>query len=155
MPDPDTAPATEPLTFELTETATPEVREAVLAPLQAYNLAQVGPSHLRPLAVLLRDGAGAIRGGLWGRTGWGWLFVELLAVPEAFRGQGLGVALLRQAEEEASRRGCTGAWLDTFSFQAPGFYAKQGYAEVGRIEDYPSGHSRMFLRKTLAAGGKP
>lgn len=149
---PDRAP---PLTLELTDAAPPEAREAVLAPLAAYNQAQAGPPSPRPLAVLLRDGEGAIRGGLWGRTSWGWLFVELLAVPEGFRGQGLGAALLARAEEEASRRGCVGVWLDTFSFQAPGFYARQGYVEVGRIEGYPPGHSRVFLRKTLNPGGTP
>ena len=40
--------------------------------------------------------------------------------------------------------------LDKFSFQARGFYEKLGYAVFGALEDYPIGHSRMFLRKTIA-----
>jgi ribosomal protein S18 acetylase RimI-like enzyme len=72
-----------------------------------------------------------------------------LYVPDLLRGQGFGSRLLRQAEEEASRRGCTGAWLDTFSFQAPDFYRRRGYTVFGAIEDYPPGHRRYFLRKSL------
>ncbi|UFN50606.1 GNAT family N-acetyltransferase [Roseomonas sp. OT10] len=145
MPDRD-------LTLELTDAAPPEARDAVLAPLMAFNLEQAGPPQMRPLAVLLRDEEGMIQGGLWGRTGWSWLFVELLVVPDPHRGRGLGTALLRQAEEEALRRGCVGAWLDTFSFQAPGFYLRQGYEIVGTIRGYPPGHSRHFLRKRLVEG---
>src|SRR6516165_7091346 len=42
------------------------------------------------------------------------------------------------------------AWLDTFSFQARGFYEKLGYEEFGRL-DYPPGHHRHFLRKRLTS----
>jgi hypothetical protein len=42
-------------------------------------------------------------------------------------------------------------WLDSFSFQAPGFYRRLGYAEFGVVEDYPPGHTRHFLKKRLAA----
>jgi hypothetical protein len=54
-----------------------------------------------------------------------------------------------QAEAEAIERGCQGAWLDTFSFQARGFYEQIGYTVFGSIEDYPSGHSRFFLKKSF------
>ncbi len=131
----------------------PAAREAILAPLLAFNEAQAGPGGSRPLAVLLRDG-GAVVGGLWGETSRAWLFVELVFVPEALRGRDTGTALLAAAEAEARRRGCIGAWLDTFSFQARGFYEKQGYAVVGRIEDYPPGHDRFFLAKRFAPDDK-
>lgn len=36
-------------------------------------------------------------------------------------------------EDEALRRGCTGAWLDTFSFQAPDFHRRRGYMMFGAI----------------------
>jgi hypothetical protein len=42
-------------------------------------------------------------------------------------------------------RGCRGAWLDTYSFQARGFYEHLGYS----IDDYPPGQSRIFLHKSL------
>ena len=56
---------------------------------------------------------------------------------------------MRTAEEVARERGCAGIWLDTFSFQARGFYEKLGYTVFGRIDDYPPGQSRFWLRKHL------
>ena len=88
-------------------------------------------------------------GGLWGRTGFGWLFVELIFVPEALRGRGIGADLMSRAESEAIGRGCHGAWLDTFEFQARGFYERLGYACFGQLDDYPPGFARYFMKKGL------
>ena len=49
------------------------------------------------------------------------------------------------------RRGCTGIWLDTFTFQAPGFYEKLGFTVFGRLEDYPPGEARVFYAKQIGA----
>jgi GNAT superfamily N-acetyltransferase len=103
----------------------------------------------RPLAVLLQDPAGADIGGLWGRTARGWLHMDTPFVPDALRGAGLGSRLVRMAEAEAERRGNRGAWLDTFSFQARGFYERLGYSVFGTLEDYPPGHRRHYLCKRL------
>ena len=89
-------------------------------------------------------------GGLWGIGYYGWLFIELLVLPEAMRGQGLGTSLMDRAEAAARSHSCIGVWLDTFSFQARGFYEKRGYAVFGSIEDYPAGQSRFWLKKLLA-----
>ena len=53
-----------------------------------------------------------------------------------------------RAEALARERGCHSAWLDTFSFQARGFYEKLGYQEFGRL-DYPPDHYKHFMRKPL------
>jgi hypothetical protein len=55
------------------------------------------------------------------------------------------------AEGRAVERGCHSAWVDTFSFQAPGFYPKLGYEVFGEL-DYPPGHKRIFLQKRLSGG---
>jgi ribosomal protein S18 acetylase RimI-like enzyme len=86
-------------------------------------------------------------GGLWANTAYSYLHIELLYLPEELRGTGLGRQLMAQAEQEAFRRRCRGVWLDTFSFQARGFYERIGYTVFGIFEDYPPGHSRFFLRK--------
>ncbi|WP_135211105.1 GNAT family N-acetyltransferase [Vitreimonas flagellata] len=132
-----------------------EHREAILDGLRVYNEAQVGPSGSRLLALLLRDDAGKIIGGLWGRSGYDWLFIELLHVPESLRGGGYGAALMARAEEEARARGCHGVWLDTYDFQAKPFYERLGYVEFGAIDDYPRGHKRHFMRKSLSACNSP
>ncbi len=124
-------------------------REAILAPLRAYNLARGGDPRFRQVAILLTDEEGAANGGLWGKCAYDWLFVELLSVPEELRGQGLGSALMARAEDIAREAGCVGIWLDTFAFQARGFYEKLGFSVCGEIADHPVGQTRYFLQKRL------
>ena len=69
-------------------------------------------------------------------------------IDEPHRRGGHGEALMRRAEGIARELGCHSVWLDTFSFQAPGFYEKLGYEVFGRLDDF-GGHSRFFLRRTL------
>jgi len=117
--------------------------------LGRHNAPHAGPSDFRPLVLLLHDRDGAIEGGLWGRTLYGWLAVLLLVVPEARRGRGLGTALLRRAEAEAVARGCVGATLDTFSFQARPFYERLGYVCFAELPGFPPGHALYMMRKPL------
>lgn len=124
------------------------VRRRILKPLVAYNERTAGPGRWGRFAVTVRDGAGQVVGGLWGQVGYGFLFVELLALGPA-RGGGLGREVMGMAEAEARRRGLRGIWLDTWTFQAPGFYRKLGFVECGRIVDYPAGHDRVFYVKRL------
>jgi ribosomal protein S18 acetylase RimI-like enzyme len=65
------------------------------------------------------------------------------------RGRGVGSALLQMAEEEAVKAGCHHAYLDSMSFQAPGFYEKHGYTEFAVLQNYPTGYGRHFLMKVL------
>jgi GNAT superfamily N-acetyltransferase len=136
----------------LTDAPSPAEREAVLKGLVAFNTTHVGPSGYRPLAVLVKE-RGAVTGGLVGATLHGWCFIEWLYLPEGLRGAGVGTTLMRRAEDEACRRGCVGVFLDTFDFQARGFYEKLGYAVFGTQNDYPVGHRRFFLQKRLEGRG--
>ena len=137
------------LRIEQSQNPTDEEREAILIPLRAYNTAQAGPGNPQPLALLVRDDNGEILGGLYGRFFYQWLFIELLSVPEQARGQGLGSKLMQMAEDLAREKECVGIWLDTFDFQAPQFYKRLGYSELGQIADYPPGHKRHFFQKRL------
>lgn len=137
------------LALHVAETPTDGDREAILAPLRAYNIAQAGDLRFKPVAILLRDESGNRVGGLWGKCAYDWLFVEYLAVPESYRRANYGSQLMAQAEAIARAHGCVGIWLDTFSFQARGFYEKLGFELFGAIEDFPVGHQRFFLRKRL------
>jgi GNAT superfamily N-acetyltransferase len=125
-------------------------RDVVWKALVEYNDSKVGPSGFQPLAILINDPVtGEPAGGLWGKTAYNWCFVELFVIPEKFRGQDLGSKVLAQAEDIARERGCIGLWLDTYWFQAPEFYQKQGYEIVGTLPDYPRGGPRYFLKKNL------
>jgi len=125
--------------------------EAIRAPLVANNVRAAGrPTGYQPMALHIRDATGAPVGGLFGCAVFDWLFVDLLYVPEALRGAGIGSELIARAEAFARQRGLVGVWLDTYSFQARGFYEKLGYAVFGSIGDHPKGGSRYFLMKRLA-----
>lgn len=125
------------------------VRETIVRLVVEYNNSKAGPSHGRPLFVVLRDQDANVCGGLSGATGRGWLFIDHLVVPEAARGQGMGKMLVTLAEQEAVNRHCRSAWLNTFEFQARGFYEKLGYSCFGELADYPPGFSRFFMSKSL------
>lgn len=148
---PRTLPLNSGMQLHITVPETPSDShyDAVLAPLRAYNLAQAGDPRGREVAIMLTDEKGIDVGGLWGKIGYDWLFVELLAIPEAYRGQDHGTALMQQAERIAREAGCIGIWLDTFAFQARGFYEKLGFEVFGTLEDQPLGQRRFFLSKRL------
>lgn len=134
-----------------TEKPTPADREAILAPLIAYNDRYAGPSGYKPLALLLRDPSGKTIGGLSARSQYDWLYIELLSIPEELRRKGVGSDLIRRAETVAAERGCVGVWLDTYEFQARGFYEKLGYEIFGTLDDHLRGSS-LFLSQAAACG---
>jgi GNAT superfamily N-acetyltransferase len=124
------------------------LRRAIQAPLSAFNESLAGSSGHELLAFSLTNPEGAVCGGYWGATAYGWLYTQLLVVPETQRSQGLGRQLMQAAETEARRRGCRHAWVDTI-FGAQGFYERLGYEVFGSLPDHPPGFSRSFLKKDL------
>lgn len=137
--------------------ASPDDVRAVEAGLRAFNVAVISDPHEEPVRVFFRDDAGRVAGGLLGHVKWRWLYVAKLWVSEAHRGEGRGRALMAAAEAHARSRGCVGAYLDTFEYQARPFYEKLGYALFGTLEGYPPGYRQYFLAKRLAddAGDHP
>ena len=119
--------------------------------LNAYNEAKAGPLNHERMFFTVRGDNGKLVGGLLGSTYWGWLFVSVLFVDESCRWTGVGADLLARAEALAIERGATHAYLDTFSFQAEPFYARRGYEAFGRLDDFPPGHGRAWMRKVLRA----
>jgi GNAT superfamily N-acetyltransferase len=140
---------TSSMMIERIDTPDVEARGAIFDILESYNDAASGRAdpELR-FGVFVRDATGAVTGGALAVTYWDWTFVELLYLPAEARGGGVGTRLMRAVEREAVRRGCHGIWLDTASFQAPGFYRKLGFTEFARIADYAPGTTRFWFRKT-------
>lgn len=137
--------------FVVSDCPAPDIYEAIFNALEASSQHLIGPMRPRLLVIPIRDEAGTVVGGLWGYTLFRWLHVQLLFVPETLRGHGVGARLMTLAESEARDRGCTGAQLSTFSFQASPFYQKLGYARFAEVQDYPPGHSLLHFRKLLDA----
>lgn len=135
--------------FEVTASPSAEELAAITDALSAFNNSDVGPSDRQPLVVLIRDTDGKVTGGLSGFTAWGWLFTQMLYIPDTLRGTGIAGKILAKAEDEAKARGCRGAWIDTFNPQALRAYLRQGYEVFGELENFPEGRTRSFLRKKL------
>ena len=131
--------------MDATESEIKYIREA----LDRFNQAIVGADEHTPLHIIQRGEDGTPIGGILGGTYWGWMYVDVLWVHEDHRGKGIGSKLLHEAEEEARRRGCHHVHLDTMSWQAPAFYKKHGYTEIGILPDIPSGHEKHLLIKAL------
>jgi GNAT superfamily N-acetyltransferase len=123
--------------------------QIVLSGLRQYNDEYVPADSDITFAVFLRGVGETILGGVLARAGRGWLHINSMWVDPSVRGRGYGTSLLAAAEEEARRRGCHSAYLDTFSFQARPFYERNGYTVFGTLNDYPQGCQRFFLRKSL------
>ncbi len=136
--------------IRVTDTADPALEALVGAGLKGFNREATGVSDSRPLTVAVRDPvSGELLGGAIGRSSLGLLFLDLFYLPAALRGAGTGSEILRRFEEEGRRRGCRSAVLYTISFQAPGFYERNGWQRFGEIPCDPPGTSRVFMTKTL------
>lgn len=135
--------------FSLEGAPSAEDERLIDSGLAAYE-AQFAPQDVeQPLTVMLRTADGRLAGGLVAETGWGWLYVKTLWIEEAARQRGYGRQLIRMAENEAHQRGCHSAHLSTQSYEALPFYEHLGYKVFGELSDYPPGHRKYFLRKSL------
>lgn len=121
-------------------------KEYVHKRLQAYN-AQYMKEFADFSFHIEQDGA--IAAGIVAESVGDTLEVEFLFVEEACRGRGLGRALLERAEAEARKRGLRRVVLNTYSFQAPGFYPKMGYREVLKLDPAFDGFSQSYFCKEL------
>lgn len=137
----------EPLSLIISDEADAAAEAFIGNAIRTWNLARFGESNKRDLNILLRDNDGTVTGGLMGHTARGWLFVALLFVPEALRGRGLARRLLALAEEEARRRGCLGAMIDTMNPDALRLYCKAGYEVSGASPAFDNGHCITWLAK--------
>lgn len=138
------------LKIKIAETPKPEEAEFIVQQLLKFNTRHAGEGNFKPLTIFLRNAEDNLVGGLLASTYWQWLYVDVLWIDKSCRGGGYGDSLLAAAEQEAIRRGCQYAHLDTFSFQALEFYQKRGYVVFGELPDFPAGHSRFFLKKALS-----
>jgi ribosomal protein S18 acetylase RimI-like enzyme len=128
------------------EAAVSELRQQLVA----FNLATTGYADYRSLGCFLRDADGALQAGIDGFTWGDYAMVEWLWVATTLRRNGLGSRLMHALESEARARGCAVIRVNTHTFQAPGFYRKLGYEEVGYAENTPVGHGEHFFAKRLA-----
>ncbi|HFK2761790.1 TPA: GNAT family N-acetyltransferase [Enterococcus faecalis] len=81
---------------------------------------------------------------------WGIMHINYLWVDESLRGKKIGKELLSFAEKLAIDKNCMIIYLETFSFQAPEFYKKNGFEEFGKLNNIPDENSTLyFMKKNL------
>jgi GNAT superfamily N-acetyltransferase len=136
--------------IEISDQSDAKAEHIIGSGLAAFNGQVVGYNDRRPLSVLVKDpDTHEVLGGITGRTSLGVAFLDLFHLPDFVRGTGMGTTLLQAFEDEARHRGCRTAVLYTLSFQAPGFYERNGWVRFGEIPCDPQGSSRVFMSKTL------
>ena len=117
--------------------------------LYEFNIQTTGVMDGDLLAVFLRGPNDEVIGGSYGWTWGGTCYIRYLFVPTGMRNQGCGTRIICVVEQEALRRQCVQIVLETHDFQAPGFYAKLGFAIVGSVDGFPRGHKYLTMLKRL------
>ena len=117
--------------------------------IRSYNRSKREVAESESLNLYVEDDSGELMAGLVAETFGNWLEIEYLFVKEDLRGQGIGSQLLQQAESEAKKRNCRYVFVNTYQFQAPAFYEKQGYKEIFTLKDYPYTGQRHYYQKDL------
>jgi GNAT superfamily N-acetyltransferase len=135
------------LTFE--EKASVTTETFINEGFRRHNFEQTGLHGRQPsVAFTLRDGddlAGAVVVKLF----WGQLNVISLFVADKWRGQGVAQRLIDRAHDYGRENGCDFSFLETLSFQAEGFYRKNGYETEMRRDGYAAGASFLYMKKNL------
>lgn len=130
--------------------ARPELDQRLSDELDLVNAARTAPVPAAvELTVSIHDGPDLVAG----ISGWTWgeaAGIGMTWVDTAHRGTGVGARLLESFESEARRRGAQRAFVTSFTFQAPGFYQRHGYAEIFRWDGVPvTGQADIHMRKEL------
>ncbi|WP_161497267.1 GNAT family N-acetyltransferase [Bradyrhizobium nitroreducens] len=128
------------------ETTYGATKKFVAAGLEAFNRQHQTAGAPKSFAVTVRENDDA-RGGLVAEGVGHWMVFTLLWVEDRYRRRGFGTSLLRTAEAESKKRGAVGVLVDTYSFQAPAFYSKNGYAIYGQVDDFPEAGMTWFRFK--------
>lgn len=126
-----------------------ELAELVQDNVENYTIALTGAGEWHPVNYFLKGSDGACLGGCTGGVWGSWLHVRWLFVSAATRSKGQGARLLAAAETMGRGLGAIGATLETHNPQALVFYQRHGYVVFGRLEDYPPGHTKYFMKKSL------
>jgi GNAT superfamily N-acetyltransferase len=126
----------------------PAARSVLYDLLGEDNSRKSGLADRGDFAVLIKTRAdGKVIGGAWAADDCGWAFIDLLYVPDELRGQRLGARILHEVEQVARGLGLIGMWVNTYDFQAKGFYERQGFVEFGRLEGEAAAVGQSFLKK--------
>lgn len=88
---------------------------------------------------------GVIIGGAIGKTNFETFHLELLAVKDNYRGQGIGTRLVVEAEKFAKEHNCVLMTVNTQNYEAKSFYEKLDFKIFAQLKDVPfNGTTRYY-----------
>lgn len=117
--------------------------------LKAYNNLFVKHVEKKELGIFLKDDDKTV-GGIVSYYYAQWMYIDTLWVDAQYRVKGYGKKLIIQAEAKAKELGVKTILVDTFSFQAPEFYEKNGYEKWTKLKDNPvKVMTRYYYKKQL------
>lgn len=123
----------------------------LLEQFYAYSFSRVPSAHayLSFDRKITNEAGDLIAGIEAGVNGWNVGYADVLWVDERYRLNGMGSALLREAEHEIKSHGGERVLVSAYDWQGIVFFEKNGYAVTGAIDDFPKGHRLCFLQKKL------
>lgn len=138
------------LRFEITKgEPLAEDFKALSRGLLLHHTSQGHPRTSKKYCIFLKDENKKSYAGIITTITWNGMHIDSLWVDESLRGHDYGTTLIKMAEEEAIKRGCTLVYTDTFLYQAPAFYEKLGYNLYGKLEGFPKGSALNYYSKVL------
>lgn len=126
-----------------------EDKKVLVAGMLSHHANKGHPRKSETFSIFLKYLDDEVLGGIIVCFLWKGMEIQSLWVDESVRKEGWGKKLLEGAEEEAKKRGCTIAYTNTFSWQAPEFYEKFGYTLFGKLEEFPEGNTLKYFYKKL------
>lgn len=99
--------------------------------------------------LFIKDENSIVRGGILAEACWNWLEIHTFMIDEDLRKSGYGTKLLLELEKIALEKECDFIKVDTLSFQALGFYEKNGYQVFGSLDNVGRDYKHYYLKKDL------
>jgi ribosomal protein S18 acetylase RimI-like enzyme len=135
--------------IDFTNNPSPQAIEALLKGLQQHAKQTIGKTSFEPFGFLTHDDQGVLTAGCTGVFMYGVSNIRLLWVNETERGKGLGKSLMEKAELFSKENNCRYITVETFNWQAKGFYEKMGYKAELSFNGYDNDSTFYFFRKKI------
>lgn len=143
--------STSDLTFELLDAPSAEQVNELTDNFFLYAKSMIPglplESEDKLFMIRVKDDSQRLIGGIYANCYWDALEIDTLWVADSQRGQGVGAALVQQAEAFAIKHKAGIAFLKTVD--AKNFYEKLGYEVYGVLEDRPKGTLLYHMKKRL------
>ena len=114
-----------------------------------YGIDQLKGESPRKQYYSLKNHENIIVGGIMGYATLNMFFISHLYVNESVRNQGLGQKLLIAIENSATKLGCNLLRLNTLNEQTGNLYARAGFKETIRINNYMNGFDLVYYHKPI------